>query len=207
MVFVSRKAGVSKEQGVRMSGPAGGHAEVVRAATRHYLRGAPIDMTSLAAELGLGRATLYRRVGNHEHLLGLVLADRTAHTFRETCAAVATTGATGRARVLAVFERFVHAVVEAEPLRALVARDPLLFIRVVMAPGAVESAATELVTALLDEEVGAGHLRLRLPSDTIAQAFVRIGDSFMYSHLLGRRDPEIHKAVALVTLLLESAAG
>jgi hypothetical protein len=63
------------------------------------------------------------------------------------------------------------------------------------------------VTALLDEEVGAGHLRLRLPSDTIAQAFVRIGDSFMYSHLLGRRDPEIHKAVALVTLLLESAAG
>jgi hypothetical protein len=80
-----------------------GMDEVIRAATRHYLRGEPIDMSSLAAELGMGRATLYRRVGNREWLVGLVLADRTEHTYREASAGV------GERRAGARRARPVHA--------------------------------------------------------------------------------------------------
>ena len=34
----------------------------VDAATRLYLAGEPVDMSALAAELGIGRSTLYRKV-------------------------------------------------------------------------------------------------------------------------------------------------
>ncbi|MFC4944710.1 QsdR family transcriptional regulator [Pseudonocardia sp. GCM10023141] len=176
--------------------------DVVRAATRHYLAGTAIDMSSLAAELGLGRATLYRRVGNREQLISRVLAERTAHTFGEVDRRV---GGAGLPRILAVLEQFMNAVIAARPLRTLTARDPLLFIGVVMAPGPVEACATDLITGLLDEQVRAGALTLRIASDVLAQAVVRIADSYMYSHLLGGREPELHKALAVITLMLESA--
>nr|MDT0666308.1 hypothetical protein [Micromonospora sp. DSM 115978] len=59
----------------------GAHAAVA-AATAVYLRGSPLDMSALATSLGIGRATLYRWVGNREDLLGVVLADAAERTFR-----------------------------------------------------------------------------------------------------------------------------
>lgn len=176
--------------------------DVVRAATRHYLAGTAIDMSSMAAELGIGRATLYRRVGNREQLMALVLAGRTARAFDEVRARVA---GSGLAMILEVLVRFMHAVVAAEPLRRLAARDPLLFVGVVMAPGPVEAQAAASIAALFDEQVDAGTMAFRLPTDLLAQAVVRIADSYMYSHLIGKQEQELHKAVAVITLMLESA--
>ena len=176
-------------------------AAVLRAATAAYLDGKPIDMSALAAELELSRATLYRRVGNHDQLVGLVLAELSERMFHEVKVGVHSSGA---ARILDGFERFINAVVAAAPLRELIHRDPLLFIRVVLAPGVVEDRMTTLLTGLLDEEVDAGTLRLRLPTPVLAKAMVRIADSFMYSHLLGGGEPEMPQAVMIVTLMLES---
>jgi hypothetical protein len=78
--------------------------------------------------------------------------------------------------------------------------------RVVMSPGVVEDRLTALLTEMLDEEVAAGHTTLTLPTEVLANAMVRIGDSFMYSHLLGG-EPETHNAVMVITLMLTSAAG
>jgi AcrR family transcriptional regulator len=55
---------------------------VIDAATRQYLAGQSLDMSALAAELGIGRSTLYRIVGNRENLLGTLLAQATERTFR-----------------------------------------------------------------------------------------------------------------------------
>jgi hypothetical protein len=38
-------------------------------------------MSALAAQLGIGRSTLYRLVGNCDDLLGVVLAEATERTF------------------------------------------------------------------------------------------------------------------------------
>jgi AcrR family transcriptional regulator len=146
--------------------------------------------------LGTSRATLYRHVGNHEQLLALVLAEQTEAAFRYICRQ-------SGIKALEVAERFMHAVVAAQPLRALIERDPVLFIRVVMAPGPVESRACDLLAELLEAELRAGRLLLRAQPRTIARAIVRVGDSFMYSHLLSRREPEIDEAVAVIRLLLE----
>lgn len=176
-------------------------------ATGAYLAGLPIDMSALAGELGLSRATLYRRVGNHDNLLGLVLAGLAERTFRQIKTQLTATGTIGVAKVLAGFERYITTIVKAPPLHQLIKRDPLLFMRVVMSPGVVEDRLTCLLTDMLDEEVAAGHVLLRLPTDVLAKAMVRIGDSFMYSHLLAGGAPETRNAVMVVTMMLTSAAG
>lgn len=175
---------------------------VVRAATRYYLAGSPIEMSGLAAELGIGRATLYRRVGQHENLMGLVLAAQTTATFAR---AVAATPGAGPSRIGAVIRAFIEAAVAAAPLQALVARDPVLFARVVMAPGHVEDTATALVAALLDAETATGTHGMLVPADRLAKAIVRVGDSFMYAHLLAGGPPQVPEAMAIIELLLGSA--
>lgn len=175
--------------------------DVVRAATAHYLAGRTIDMSRLAAELGIGRATLYRRVGQHENLLGLVLAGQTGVTFAR---ALAATPGAGPARIRDVVAAFMELAVDARPLRTLVGRDPVLFARVVMAPGHVEDRATALVAGLLDAEAATGNLRLLIPADRLARAIVRVGDSFMYAHLLGNGPSQVPGAVAIIDLLLGS---
>lgn len=182
-------------------------AEVLRAATSAYLTGQPIDMSALAGELGLSRATLYRRVGNHDNLLGLILADLAERTFGKIKAELTKSGVIGVPKVLAGFEQYISVITKAQPLQQLIKRDAGLFMRVVMSPGVVEDRLILLLTDMLSEEVAAGHITLKVPIDALAKAMVRIGDSFMYSHLLAGGEPETANAVSIITLLLTSATS
>ncbi|GAA1533946.1 hypothetical protein GCM10009678_15350 [Actinomadura kijaniata] len=181
------------------NGRAGGPAAAVAAATAHYLAGEPIDMSALAAELGVGRATLYRWVGSRERLLGAILAEMTERTYRRVMREVTGTGAD---RILDALERFMRAVVEAAPLKALTAREPGLFVRLAAAPGPVEERAKAMLVRELQREIDRGALRVTVPTETLAQAIVRIADSFMYAHYLGGTRPEIDTALEVIGLLL-----
>lgn len=182
----------------RASGP----ADAVRAATRTYLRGEPLDMSALAAELGIGRATLYRWVGNREDLLSIVLAEGTERTFR---AAIKDAEGEGVPLLLDCMRRFMHSVLDTPALKALTQREPLLFLRLATMPGAIEGRAADLIGELLGQESANGRVRLMLPSPVMAQAIIRICDSHLYAHLLGRGDPEVETALQLVRLLLNAA--
>ncbi len=175
--------------------------DVVEAATSCYLRGEPLDMSALASELGIGRATLYRWVGNREELLARVIAETSERTFR---AAVKDASGEGVAFVTDALGRFMRAVASAAPLTALTQREPLLFIRLAMSPGPIEDRAASFVGELLDQEVAAGRLELPLPVPVLAPAIVRICDAHLYANLLGRSAPEISTALDLVALLLGS---
>lgn len=180
-----------------------GPAAALAAASAHYLRGEPIDMSALAAELGVGRATLYRWVGSREQLLGAVLAEMTERTYRVATRGV---GGSGADRILMLLDRFMHAVVEAEPLKAFTEREPRLFIRLATMPGTIEDRSIELLTKELQAEIDRGELRAPLPARTLAQAIVRLSDSFMYAHYLGGNRPEIEHALEVVELLLRPCA-
>src|SRR5690606_41907747 len=56
----------------------------IDAATKLYLAGEPLDMSVLARALGIGRATLYRHVGNRDELIATVLAEATERTDRKS---------------------------------------------------------------------------------------------------------------------------
>ncbi|MFI0369870.1 QsdR family transcriptional regulator [Actinomadura sp. 1N219] len=176
-----------------------GPAAALAAASEHYLRGEPIEMSALAAELGVGRATLYRWVGSRERLLGAVLAEMTERTYRVAARGV---GGGGAERIIRVLDRFMRAVVDAEPLKAFTERETRLFIRLATMPGTIEDRATELLTKEIQAEIDGGRLSVPLPTRTLAQAIVRVADSFMYAHYLGGNRPEIDQALEVVELLL-----
>ncbi|WP_395105628.1 QsdR family transcriptional regulator [Actinomadura sp. SCN-SB] len=183
-------------------GRALGPEQAIAVATAHYLDGDPIDMSALAAELGVGRATLYRWVGSREQLLATILAEMTERTFR-----VALRGArgTGADRLLDVLERFMRAVVDAAPLKAFTEREPRLFVRLATTPGPIEERATALLSREIQREIDRGALDVPLPTRTLAQAIVRISDSFLYAHHLGGSRPEIDTALEVIELLLRPA--
>ena len=183
--------------------PAKGPADVVALATRAYLDGEPVDMSALAQQLGIGRATLYRWVGNREELLAVVLAGATERTFRAAeRSARANDGAGGPGYVVDVLARFMRAVLAAPGLKALTQREPIVFIRLATMPGAIEERAAALVEELLEGERAAGRLRLALPVPALAVAIVRVCDFHMYAHLLGRGEPEVETALAIVRVLV-----
>jgi AcrR family transcriptional regulator len=163
-------------------------------------------MSALAAELGVGRATLYRWAGNREDLLGAVLAEATERTFRSAVHEVAgrpDDRGDGAGRVLAVVECFMRRVLDADPLRALTQREPRLFVRLATTPGLVESRSAQLVRELIDAEVAAGRMPPpALPVEVLAHALVRIADGPLYAHLLGGGEPRLHEALAVVAVLL-----
>src|SRR5687767_8642759 len=53
--------------------PAASRDAVIEAALYRYLRGRRVDVQAIAAELGLGRATIYRWFGSREELIGEVI--------------------------------------------------------------------------------------------------------------------------------------
>jgi AcrR family transcriptional regulator len=195
-------------------GPAAAHA----AARAAYLRGDSLDMSALAAELGVGRATLYRWVGNREDLLGAVLAEATERTFRAAIREVDRRGRpaaacggpgspagappAGAERVLAIIECAMQRVLAAGPLRALTQREPRVFVRLATSFGPIQDCSTRIVRELIETEVGAGRMRTALPAGMLAQALVRMADGPLYGHLVGGGEPRLDEALAVAAVLL-----
>lgn len=171
----------------------------ITAATTLYLDGKPLDMSALAQQLGIGRATLYRYVGNRDELMATVLAEATERSYRK---AIAAASGTGVALVLDVLDRMMQAVDGSEPLRTLTRREPAVFIRLALMPGAIETVASRLVAEILTTQHEAGHLELALQARVLAEAIVRICDIHLYAPLLGGDQAEIATALDLVALLL-----
>src|SRR5436189_457980 len=88
--------------------------QVLDTALYRYLRGRRIDVQAIAAELGLGRTTIYRWFGSREELIGEVV-------FRaaEPLIDAARSGARGRggAALLDTFDRLNRSFAEASALR------------------------------------------------------------------------------------------
>lgn len=184
-----------------------GRRRAIDAATRVYLGGEKLDMSALADDLGASRATLYRWVGNRDDLLAAVLAEATKRTYVR---AIEQAEGSGTAFVLDFFNRVMCSVVASAPLRALTTREPMVFIKLALMPGAIESVAARITADVLAREGARGNLHLTLAPEVLGEALVRICEVHLYAPLLGGDEPEIDTALDLVSLLLgagEAANG
>src|SRR3954447_4123889 len=101
--------------------PADVPEEIFRAALRAYMAPERLDMQALAAELGIGRTTLYRKAGHRDRLLGEVLwfiARRLMAERRDT-----PRGVRGARRIVGVFRRFLETI-RGEPHRRFLREEP-----------------------------------------------------------------------------------
>ena len=88
--------------------------QVLDAALYRYLRGRRVDIQAIAAELGLGRATVHRWFGTREALIGEVVVRASAPVLDE---ARAKAGGTGGPALLETFDRFNRSLADAPALR------------------------------------------------------------------------------------------
>src|SRR4051812_28814283 len=176
------------------------------------LTGRRLDTGTLAAELGIARATLFRRAGNRDAILGEALwylGRRTLQEIEETHdERAATGGPPGRLRSLAISEEFRYALSTAGPVRRLLDEEPATGIRVLTDPmGRVQPRVVEAYTALFQRDVDDLGLIPLVPVPLLAFAVVRLGESFLYSDVMASRAPDLKAATTVLDVLVSTVFG
>lgn len=177
--------------------------ELVHIAKALWAQGRGLDMEELGARSGLSRATVYRRIGNKQQLLGAVFSSLMVDTF---LAADARRRSRGRSRVLTVLQDCLEAIVADQPFHEFLVRDPQVALRIVASPEfSPQGTSIELMTRLLERELPHGDFTLSASAQQTATAAIRLSEAFIYSDLLTGETPDIDTAMTLIGLLIPPA--
>ena len=179
-------------------------AVVFRALLQRYLMLQRIDMSEIAVELGVGRATLYRYVGSRDHALGALVWFLMHAAFE--FALDSTRSKRGVARVQAAAEAFMRFVHQQRPFRHWLHTESEIALRILTSKhGPVQGSVVEATRRLLDGEVASGTMQLNLDTQTLAYAIVRLGESFLYSDLIVGHPVDIDLAVEVIGRLIKGS--
>jgi AcrR family transcriptional regulator len=159
--------------------PAASREDVLAAAMQRYLRGQRIDVQAIAAELRLGRTTIYRWFGSREQLIGEALF-RAAEPLIDAARA----GARGRggSALLDTFDRLNRSLDAAPALRQFVEQEPDAALRIITSgAGAVQPRMVARIAALIEDEVNAGTYEPPVEPATLGYAIVRLAEAFLFN--------------------------
>jgi AcrR family transcriptional regulator len=153
--------------------------DVLDAGLYRYLRGQRVDVQAIAAELGLGRATIYRWFGSREKLLGEVVVRATEPVLAEAGSGLSGKGGPG---LLDTFDRFNRALADAPALRAFVEQERDAALRLIASgAGIVQPRMVELITGLITDEVEAGTYEAPVEPEILGYAIVKLAQAFLFN--------------------------
>jgi len=157
-------------------------------------------MSSLAAEIGVNRVTLYRWVGTREQLLTEVIWSLAQRTLDLELARATTTGGERVARIVA---GFIDAVINNQGWRRQIAEEGELTMRLLTrSEGGFQPRMIAAFRDLLAEEADIGHLDVPVELDDLAYAVARIAESYVYRQLITGQPPDARGAEQILRLLL-----
>jgi AcrR family transcriptional regulator len=173
---------------------------LIEAARRTFLSGERVEMRALAAELGVGRSTLYRWVGDREQLLGEVLWRLAASALEQAAAEVDGSGPDRVVRIAAHYVRSLHGF---GPLHQFLTSEPETAIRVLTTSRAdVQKRTVRWFADLIATERAAVSLAEEVDETVLAYALVRIGESFLYADAIAGMEPNVDQAIAIMRAIL-----
>jgi AcrR family transcriptional regulator len=176
-------------------------SDIFAAALATFRERRRLDMRGLALELGISRATLYRRVGGRDHLLGEVIWYLTRRSLAR--AYEATDQLKGDQRIVTVVERFMRDVHSQPALARLLEAEPEAALRILTSKhGPIQQGIIEVLERLMALEESRGNLRLGIDHATLSYAIVRLGESFLYADVIADNDPDVDQAIAVIGRLL-----
>src|SRR5438477_10206418 len=144
--------------------------DVLRVVREQYLEGRRVDLTVVAAQLGLGRATIYRWFGSRDALLGEVIASELEQLVAEHRRRNRRRGAAG---LVEVFDGINRALSRSTALRRLVEQERDGALRLLTSSaGPVQPRSVACVKTLIEAEVSAGRYDPPADTDTLAYAIV-----------------------------------
>ncbi len=170
--------------------------DAFRLARNRWLAGERLDIGKLAAELGVGRATVFRWVGSREQLYGEICSQ--LFTKQLERAEQAAKGQ-GVEKLIDILDGLLHALASAAPLRYFVEQDPEFAMRVLTSRASTVQyrcvqAIRELVFQLVPEPA--------LPSEELAYIIVRVTESFLYRDVITGDTADIDAAMRAIRVLL-----
>jgi AcrR family transcriptional regulator len=153
--------------------------DVLRAVAEQYLSGQRVDVTVVARQLGVGRATIYRWFGSREALLGEVVAHELERLIADKRRRVSRGGADG---LLEVFDLINRSLSTSAALRRLLEQERNVAMRLLTASdGVVQPRAVACLTAMIEQEAAAGRFDPPADPETLAYAIVRLAEAFLYN--------------------------
>lgn len=177
-----------------------GREDAVRVARRHYLAGERIDMQSLASELGIGRTTLYRWVGDRDSLISEMLSGMVVEVIRD---AIERSEGEGLDRTIDGFRRFMVTTAGFAPLRNLIQNEPELGLRVMLAPGSAVSAAITREFSAEFARTRPGWVEKKVAE--LADVLTQIGMAYEWGNIAVRSEPEIDRAIRAMEMVIRAA--
>ncbi len=153
--------------------------DVLALVTEFYLEGRRVDITVVAARLGLGRATIYRWFGSREALLGEVVARQLELLVARKRAEVRRRGAPG---LLEVLDRVNRTLIRSRAVRRLLEQERDTAMRMLTSSaGVVEPRAVACVEALIEREMASDDYEPPTDPATLAYALVHLRHAFLWN--------------------------
>src|ERR1700753_4299144 len=146
---------MSAATGSRRGRPATASREDVLAAARgQFMAGERVDLTIVARDLGLGRATISRWFGSRERLLSEVIADESEALIKRHRREVRLRGGRG---LLEVFDRVNRSLAGSMALRRFVEQEGAAALRLLTSStGPVQCRGVALIAQMIEAEAAAG---------------------------------------------------
>lgn len=182
-------------------------ADALKRARRMWLKGERIHLAALSDELNIGRATLFRWVGNKDLLIGDVLWSLYDPLRQE---ALSVTPGSGIDYVVGVYRHINSTVLHFRPLRQFIHQDPEYALKILTSSqSTLRSRTVEANTRLLKDQVARGRITPPMNIESLSYFMVRLAESCLYSDILGGREPrdeELEDACTAVRILLGGKA-
>ena len=171
------------------------------AATGQFLRGRRIDVQSIAAQLGLSRATIYRWYGSRDALVGEVLATTGEEVVRR---AHRHARGPGPRRLLNTLDRVNRELAGAPALRRFleVERESALH-TLTSSAGVVQPRIVGAIEAVIEAERARGAYEPPVDPATLAYAIVRLGEAFLYNDAVAGIRGDVDRLLEVEGLLLQ----
>jgi AcrR family transcriptional regulator len=180
--------------------PAASRDEVLDAAMGQFLRGRRVDVQAIAAQIGLGRSTVYRWFGSREGLIGAVLV-RAVDPLID--AARREAGGSGGTALLDTFDRLNRSLAAAPALRRFVEHEQQAALRIITSgAGVVDPHLVRRITELIEDEVRAGGYDPPVDPATLGYAIVRLAEAFLFNDVVGGMRADVDRLRAVEAALL-----
>jgi len=173
-------------------------------ARRWWLEGRRLNLSLLAEELGIGRATLMRWVGNKDLLMGEILWSLYKGIYDQAIEkARADHPGKGIDFLHQIYTDVNIALINAKPMHDFLASEPQWGLQLLTSNvSGLQKRLIEEWQALFEEEIQSGRINPEMDSDSLAYYIIRIGEGAIYCDLICGRTPDPERAGQAFRLLV-----
>lgn len=175
-----------------------------RMATSWWLEGRRLNLSLLAEELGIGRATLMRWVGNKDLLMGEILWSQYKRIYDKAIERAAEDPSLNGIDYLAqIYTDINIALINAKPMHDFLHAEPQWGLQLLTSNiSGLQNRLIETWRELFDGQIKAGRIHPEMDADSLAYFIIRIGEGAIYCDLICGRTPDPGPASQAFRLLV-----